>query len=137
MNQPDKRESSKPKWLWPVVALVALLMLTTIGVGIAAFKLMKTSGIKVLSLGGGAITPIDLTGFYDKSGSWNSGREWQDAPRGPVVLGGVPFEANGLLHLNGKAGKSDGKTYREIVKGIPVGKKFARLHVLHIASCTT
>jgi hypothetical protein len=42
-----------------------------------------------------------------------------------------------LLRLSGRSAKSDGKGYREEVKGIPVGKKFARLHVLHILSYST
>jgi len=140
MNQPAKPESSKHVWLW---ALLALFMLGSVGVGIAlvAFVLVKKPGEKpgasLMAFRGEGITPIDLTAFYDKSGSWDSGSEWQEAPRGPTVLGGVPFEANGLLRLSGRSAKNDNKPYRDEVKGIPVGKKFARLHVLHIVSYST
>jgi hypothetical protein len=66
MNQPNKPESSKLKWLW---ALLALFIVASVGMAILAFTLVKKSGVKVLSLGAGAITPIDLMAFYDKSGS--------------------------------------------------------------------
>jgi len=135
MNQPNKTESSKQMWLW---ALLALFMLTSAGIAIVAFTLVKRSGVSVLGLGArGVITPLDLTAFYDKSGSWNSGSEWEEMPRGPAVLGGVPFEVNGLLRLSGQSAKNNNKPYRDEVKGIPVGKKFTRLHVLHIVSYST
>ena len=132
MNQPDQPRPSKQPLLW---ALLALVLLTSIGIAIVAFMWVKRSGAGALGFSGGAITPIDLTAFYDKpSNSWISGREWQETPRGTTVLGGVPFEFNGLLRLTGRAAKRDNKGYREEVKGIPVGRKFARLHVLHIVS---
>src|SRR5688500_8875576 len=127
MNPPNKPESSKLKWLW---ALFAVFMVASVGMAIVAFALMKKSGATVSSLGGGAITRIDLTAFYEKPGSWDSGSAWRETPRGPTALGGVLFEANGLLRLSGRSAKNDNKPYRDEVKGIPVGRKFARLHVL-------
>lgn len=135
MNQPDKSKSSRRTLLW---ALLAVFMLGSIGIAVVGFALLKRSGISMTSFAGGSITPIDLTPYYDKpSASWTSGSEWRDTPRGPVVLGGVPFELNGLLRLTGRSAKNDNKGYREEVKGIAVNRKFARLHVLHIVSYNT
>src|SRR3954469_17087110 len=80
------------------------------------------------------ITTIDLTKHYDTSASWNNPGAWEVVPHGSNVLGGVPFEVNGLLRLTGTASeRNNAKPYREKVEGIPVGKKFARLHLLHLA----
>jgi len=95
-----KNPSARPTWWWAVLAMV---LLAAIGSAIVGVAWLKRSGVAGLSSGGGVITPIDLTAFYDKpSNSWISGNEWQEAPRGAPVLGGVPFEVNGLLRLAGR-----------------------------------
>ena len=137
MNPPNRPESINPKILW---TLLALFLLTATGVGILAFQLAKRTGVHAIAgLPGVAattdgITPLDLKPHYDRAGSWNTGSEWESVPRGLTVLGGVPFDLSGLLRLNGRAARRDNKPYREKVEGIEVGKKFARLHLLHIAS---
>src|SRR5688500_7134810 len=124
--------SSNQKWLW---ILLSAFLVGAAGLAVLGVVLLKKSGaLGALAGFGGGIQPIDLTAFYDKSGSWDRGSEFQDVPRGPVTLGGVPFEVNGLVRLSGRSAKSDNKPYREEIKDIPVGSKFARLHVLHIAS---
>lgn len=135
MNQPNARASSKLTWLW---ILLGVLLLGSIAVSVIGVVMLKRSGglAAITNLGEG-ITPIDLTAFYDKSGSWDRGSEFAEVPRGPVTLAGVPFEVNGLLRLSGRSARNDNKPYRDEVKDIPVNKKFARLHMLHILSYST
>jgi hypothetical protein len=59
--------------------------------------------------------------------------EWADVPRGHQLLGGIPFEVNGMIKIIGEGARKDQRTYREQVEGIAVGKKFDRLHLLHTA----
>ena len=109
MNPPPAPGSDTPPpsrkltWLW---VLLAVFTLTSASVIIVGVKMLRKSGgtapDEARAQAGGAITPIDLTPFYDKSGSWITGSEWQQAPRGSIVLGGVPFEMNGLLRLSGR-----------------------------------
>jgi protocatechuate 3,4-dioxygenase beta subunit len=141
MNQPNesapsvRAPSSSQKWLW---ILLSVFLVGAAGIAVLGLIwLKKAGGMSVLASFGGGIKPLDLSAFYDKSGSWDRGNEFQDIPRGPVTLGGVPFEVNGLVRLSGRSAKSDGKPYREEIKDIPVGSKFARLHVLHIVSYST
>ncbi len=133
MNQPDKPESSKQMGLW---ALLALFMLMSVGIAIVAVKLFSKTGVggKVLSLNSGAITPVNLAAHYDKSSSWNGASAWEVVPHGAAALGGVPFNVDGLLRLSGSGDSA--KSYREKVEGIAVGKKFGRLHLLHLTGAT-
>ena len=140
MNQPEKPKSSQHVWLW---VLLALFMVTSIGIGIVGFMLITKSSAtltkaggsgKVWNLGAGGITPINLTAYYDKSSSWNGASAWEVVPHGPATLGGVPFTVDGLLRLSGSGDSA--KSYREKVEGIVVGKKFARLHLLHLTGAT-
>ena len=133
MNQPEKPKSSKQTWLW---ALLALFMLMSVGIAIVGIKLLSKSGVgvKVSSLNSGAITPVNLMAHYDKSSSWNGASAWEVVPHGAATLGGVPFMVDGLLRLSGSGDSA--KSYREKVEGIPVGKKFARLHLLHLTGAT-
>ena len=110
MNPPDPGTQPmlrKYTWLW---VLLTLFTLTSLSVIIVGLRLLKKSGGTEASVSraDAAITPIDLTAFYDKSGSWNSGSEWKQAPRGAIALGGVPFEMNGLLRLTGRSARNDG-----------------------------
>lgn len=133
MNQPNQPKSSKQMWLW---ALLALFMLMSVGIAIVAIKLISQSGVgvKVLSLNSSAITPVNLTAHYDKSSSWNGASAWEVVPHGAATLGGVPFTVDGLLRLSGSGDSA--KSYREKVEGIAVGKKFDRLHLLHLTGAT-
>ncbi|HTD67203.1 MAG TPA: hypothetical protein VK846_11800, partial [Candidatus Limnocylindria bacterium] len=68
MNQPNKPASSKIKLLW---ALLAVFLLSAMGLGVVAVMFLKRSGVTVSLPGlGASITPIDLAAYYDKSGSW-------------------------------------------------------------------
>lgn len=136
MNQPN-RASSKYILLWVVLAVFLASSAAVTVIGILVVKFWGVAGSRPLLVAGEGMTPVDLTAFYDKSGSWDRGNEFQEVPRGPVVLAGVPFEVNGLLRLSGRSAKNDNKPYRDEVKDIPVGKKFARLHLLHIISFST
>jgi uncharacterized GH25 family protein len=133
MNQPDQPKSSKQMWLW---ALLALFMLMSIGIAIVAVALLRNSGPiqKALSFNSSGITPVDLTAYYDKSSSWNGASAWEVVPHGGATLGGVPFTVDGLLRLSGTGDST--KSYRQKVDGIAVGKKFGRLHLLHLTGAT-
>lgn len=141
MNQPNQSASparppsSTQKWLWILLSVFLVGAAGIVVLGLVWLK--KAGGMAALASFGAGIKPLDLTAFHDKSGSWDRGNEFQDVPRGPVTLGGVPFEVNGLVRLSGRSAKNDGKPYREEIKDIPVGSKFARLHVLHIVSYST
>jgi hypothetical protein len=133
MNRPDTPQSSKQIWLW---ALLAILVVTTVGSGIMTFFLMKmpsAAGVNGVRLDSTGITPIDLAAHYDNSTLWNRPGEWEAVPHGHQMFGGVPFEADGLIVLIGEGARKDKRRYRERVEGIAVGKKFERLHLLHTA----
>jgi protocatechuate 3,4-dioxygenase beta subunit len=133
MNQPDKPKSSKQMWLW---ALLALFMLMSVGIAIVAVKLISKAGVggKVSSFNSSAITPVNLAAHYDPSSSWNGASAWEVVPHGAAALGGVPFTVDGLLRLSGSGDSA--KSYRQKVEGIAVGKKFGRLHLLHLTGAT-
>ena len=116
-----------------LLVLVGILALSTLGSAVFAFLwLKKTSAVaNVATADAAAVTPIDLTSHYDKSTSWHRPGEWSDIPHGLHSFGGVPFEANGTIKLMGEGARKDRRSHPEKVEGIPVGKQFARLHLLH------
>jgi hypothetical protein len=52
-------------------------------------------------------------------------------PRGPQVLGGVTFDVQGVIQLQGLEWKRRGHEFPERVDGIRVGRACNRLHLLH------
>jgi protocatechuate 3,4-dioxygenase beta subunit len=131
--------SSKRTLLWLLVAAGVLTVVTALVVGGLLFYFVgKKGGLTALNplpkTASGIITPINLTAHYDQSASWTGASAWEVVPHGPATLGGVPFNVDGLLRLSGTA---DGaRSYREKVEGISVGKKFSRLHLLHLTGAT-
>jgi len=132
MDGSNKSKPPKQLWLWAGLGL--LFMITSVCTGIVAFLVIKKHVIGSKLSSGSAITAIDLRPYYDQTEAWDRPGEWEAPPHGHHVLGGVPFEANGLLRLIGNGAQKDKRTYREKVEGIVVGRKFERLYLLHAAS---
>ncbi len=132
MNEANSN-TTKRVAIWLSIAAIVLTALTG-GVLLLALKPAKKLIATLTKPSFTGITTIDLTKFYDSSASWNNPGAWEVVPHGSNVLGGVPFEVNGLLRLTGTASeRNNTKPYREKVEDIPVRQKFARLHVLHLA----
>jgi RNA polymerase sigma factor (sigma-70 family) len=123
--------------------IVGTALVVGVGAPVLLFSLFKWSAREMV--------PIDLTAFYDPSpgvSDFNApnGR-WAQAPRGPVTLGGTPFVVGGYFEL-----RRDGPLRRGVyglvepqavsppirkdVVGVPVGRKFRSLHLLHNAAVT-
>jgi hypothetical protein len=84
-------------------------------------------------------TCVDLAKYYNASltNSLNSPSYVKEnnlaaLPAGRQTFSGVPFQVGGVLQLTGKKVQEWGrKEFPEAIKGIPVGRKFSRLHILH------
>ena len=82
---------------------------------------------------------IDLTKYYDatlttslNSPSFVKENNLANLPSGRQFFSGVPFEVGGVLQLSGKKIKEWGRNeFPEGVDGIPVGRNFSELHLLH------
>src|SRR5512132_1009464 len=103
--------------IWLCVLAIVLAGIT-VGVVVLAYKPARKLIATLSKPNFAAITPIDLTKFYDNSASWNSPGAWEVVPHGSNVLGGVPFQANGLLRLTGLAAEKSNSKYRERADGI-------------------
>lgn len=136
MNDSNTNSSKRTLlWLLVVAGVLAVMMMALLGGFLLHFMGQKTS----VSMPAPAIpsqtassgfTPIDLTAHYDKSASWTGASAWEVVPHGPATLGGVLFNVDGLLRLAGTGDST--RSYREKVEGIAVGRKFGRLHLLHL-----
>lgn len=79
--------------------------------------------------------PLDLTAFFTEPVSKTStDKQWKQVPRGAQTLAGVPFTISGRLEVTGLDAARHGDFRNARVDGIPIGKKFARLHLLHGAA---
>lgn len=112
--------------------LVGTVLVVGVGTPVLLFSLFKWSAWETL--------PIDLTACYDPSpgvSDFNTpnGR-WAQAPRGPVTLGGTPFVVGGYFDLRPEPSTSTREPNRKDVVGVPVGRKFRSLHLLHNAAAT-
>src|SRR5262245_49859543 len=83
---------------------------------------------------GNSATPLDLSKFcqlkaadFDKS----TQHPWPVVPRGRQTLAGVPVEIPGAMMLFGQRNADRGQKYPESIAGIPCGKKFSTLYLLH------
>ncbi len=57
---------------------------------------------------------------------------WLQIPHGPQSFFGVPFEISGMVRLAGRnAQRLNSWYFRPEVKGIPIGRSFDRLYLLH------
>src|SRR5204863_9445322 len=116
MGAPNRSKPAKQPWLWAGLGL--LFVIASAGTGIVAFTVIKkyVIGSKWLS-SGSAITAIDLTAHYDQPDAWHRPGEWEAVPHGEQVLGGVLFQANGMIKLIGEGARKDKRRYRESVAG--------------------
>jgi WD40 repeat protein len=74
---------------------------------------------------------VDLSRFYNVT---FEELDLAGLSAGLQTLGGVLFDARGVLQLSGRASQREGGTYPERVEGIPVGQKCQRLHLLGASS---
>ncbi len=76
--------------------------------------------------------PVELEAFYDLHAEDSSQfGAWEAVPKGRNFFAGVPFDVNGMIRLFGVIPPPHGTIYRLEVTGIPVGRKFEQLHLLH------
>jgi len=66
--------------------------------------------------------------------SYKEDDAWSVVPRGNRVYAGTPFEVQTKLQLAGNTDSRDGRLYVARSLGIPVGRRLARLHLLHTAN---
>lgn len=83
----------------------------------------------------GSPVPVDLSRFYNASFTTNwmndfEGNDMAGLKPGRHMFGGVPFDARGLIQLQGKYGEGR-KQFPAKVQGIPVQQKCRKLHFLH------
>lgn len=108
---------------WPAIALATLL-------GLATTANAETSPYE--------FTPLNLTEFYDLHAHEKSQfGTWEVVPKGRQVFDGVPFDVGGMIRLFGRVPPPHRTIYRDEVTGIPVGRRFEQLHLLHGTGWTT
>lgn len=66
-----------------------------------------------------------LQHFSDNPGMWTQ------IPKGRQSFWGVPFEISGLIRLAGTSPQREEWYFRPTVTGVPVGRAFAQLYLLH------
>ena len=117
---------------WPFLVIAFLAALTA---GCA------TSGTRESRADTTAVTepvPIDLTAFYDlRAHDSSQFGAWEVVPKGRQHFDGTPFEIGGMIRLYGTRPPPHGTRYRDEVTGIPIGRKFEALHLLHGTGWTT
>jgi serine/threonine protein kinase len=79
--------------------------------------------------------PVSLAAFYNASFTTNwmndfAGNDMASLSPGLHVLGGIPFEARGLIQLRGKF-TDPSSPFPAKIEGIPINRKCRRLHFLH------
>ena len=119
----------------PIAGLNALL-------GIVAIGILASCALTRNSTAPDQIQPIDLTPFTDFPRELNSDRVllrrqddpgmWTQIPHGEQTFFGVPFDISGLVRLAGRNSQRLNAWYfRPEVPGIPIGRAFDRLYLLH------
>ncbi len=73
--------------------------------------------------------PLSLDSFYNQV----TLKSWVAVPKGLQRLDGIPFQINGYIELASSRTLTEGGALPLEAAGIPVGKKFSRLHLLHCA----
>ena len=80
----------------------------------------------------GSYQPVDLSVLCAAAFSNSpSPQSWSALPRGAQTFGGVPFRVDGKLEVTGLDDARDGEFHPTRLANIPVGRKAARLHLLH------
>ena len=79
--------------------------------------------------------PVLLDDFYQRQfADYRPTESWAQVPRGETNFNGVPFLMVGKIDLNGLGRARDGEFHPPRVGEVPVGRRAARLHLLHGAS---
>ncbi len=85
---------------------------------------------------GAEAAPLDLSKHlrmkaenFEKS----KGHPWPVVPRGAQTLAGIPVNIQGAIMTFGQRNADNGLKYPETVTGIPCGKKFESLYIVHAA----
>ncbi len=83
--------------------------------------------------GTGSAQPLDLSRFYTKQYQAPDGSDSKfKGYAGRKMIDGLPFDIGGQISLYGKETADRGTTYAQAVSGIPIGRKFDELHLIHI-----
>jgi len=90
----------------------------------------------------GSYTTVDLTSYYNGSLQTNWTLAYQDnhlagLGTGRLVLKDVPFDAGGVIQLQGQLWKQRGYNFPERVEGIQIGRICQRIILLHANSAFT
>jgi hypothetical protein len=76
---------------------------------------------------------IDLSKFYTKKYEAADGSDSKfKGYAGRKTIDGLPFDIGGMVSLYGKETADRGMNYAQAVSGIPIGRKFDELHLIHI-----
>jgi hypothetical protein len=88
----------------------------------------ETSGATIIDL-----KPFINTALTDSPGSPKevTANNLSELPGGTNLYAGVPFDVEGTIQLMGRKFDDYGKTYPLEVENIPIGRRCAKLHLLH------
>ena len=113
------------------------LIAATAWVGLAALLLTEGQPTPTIS----PIQPIPLNAHYDHPhasfdslgfvATTDQAWTWEHVPKGNLKFLGVPFHVNGTIRLKSTESTRDNRHHRSVVKGIPVGKSFEKIYLLH------
>jgi hypothetical protein len=110
--------------------LVKLLTLVLVALAIPS----RAQTLDANSETGGA-QPIDLSKFYTKQYQAADGSDSKlKGYSGRKMIDGLPFDISGQISLYGKESAERGMNYAQAVTGIPIGRKFDELHLIHLVN---
>ena len=121
-------------------AATEAITMTALQKSLIAAALVVALGVGIYSCRPDAPTsahyhPVNLDDFYQRRfADYQPTDSWAQVPRGETNFDGVPFRMFGKIDLNGLGRARDGEFHAPRVGEIPVGRRAARLHLLHGAS---
>jgi len=121
MNQEMELRNIRWASRWPANALSAVLAFCAAAVLLGQGETVKGDYFPVTLPVGGASAVFNPPSL----------QSWASAPRGAQSFNGVPFKIDGRLAVTGIDDARNGEFHPTRVNNIPVGRKAARLHVLH------
>lgn len=95
--------------------------------------LVSLAGMSFPLIGNAQVQPLDLKPFVGESTFERLNAQWL-LPSGRQVLGGIPYQIDGVIELWGEGVVRGGATPREQVGNIPVGATFEALHMFAATS---
>jgi hypothetical protein len=96
-------------------------------------RLIAIAFLVAISLTTSHAQPIDLSKFYTKKFEAVDGSDSKfKGYAGAKTIDGLPFDIGGMISLYGKETAERGTPYAQAVTGIPIGRKFDELHLIHI-----